>query len=126
MTKQTELQAVLPSDHTFRRLMQLVGPATQGELLARLVEDLQAVEQGLALALAQMDWQEIRGQSHVLVALAGAVGATPLQMLAEALNRAAHAQQAAALPDLGSTALPMIATLIGYVAGQQTPPDQIP
>lgn len=116
MAGQMQIQAVLPNDQTFRRLMQLAGPEAGPDLLARLSEDLQAVEQGLTAGLAQTDWQAIRAHSHVLVALAGAVGATPLQLLAEDLNRIAHLQQAAALPALAAAGLPLLNRLRQYVS----------
>ncbi|NUB44245.1 hypothetical protein GEU84_007615 [Fertoebacter nigrum] len=88
----------------FERLMQMVGPDMGPELLARLEDDLAAVAAGLRRAMqdrdqpdwgqpdwgGQPDWAELRGQTHVLIALAGTVGALRLQHLAEALNREAH------------------------------------
>ncbi len=125
MADHTPLKSVLPDDQTFRRLMQLAGPEVGAELLARLAEDLQAVEQGLALGVAQTDWQAIRAHSHVLVALAGAVGATPLQTLAEDFNRTAHLHQTDALPGLLAATRPLLARLIRHVTGQQANLDEV-
>lgn len=114
------LQAVLPDDQTFRRLMQLAGPVAGAELLDRLAEDLQAVHTGLTLATGPAaDWLAIRAHSHVLVALAGAVGATPLQTLAEDMNRIAHLQRGDALPGLVAATLPLLDRLIRFVTDQK-------
>lgn len=126
MTDPSALLSVLPSDQTFRRLLQLAGPQTGADLLARLVQDLLAVQEGLIFAVTPVDWDALRAHSHVLVALAGAVGATPLQTLAEDLNRAANVQQAAVIPALMDKALPRLATLIEYMSEQHARPDQMP
>jgi HPt (histidine-containing phosphotransfer) domain-containing protein len=82
--------AQLVDRERYLRLMELAGPEGAQELLDRLDEDLRQVERGLARGLAEPNVAEVRAQTHVLVALAGAVGATALQRLAEALNGAAH------------------------------------
>lgn len=116
------LSAVLPDDQTFRRLMQLAGPVAGAELLDRLAEDLQAVHTGLTIGAAPVDWLAVRAHSHVLVALAGAVGATPLQTLAEELNRIAHLQRGDALPGLFAATLPLLDRLIRFVTDQKAGP----
>ncbi|MES2667328.1 MAG: hypothetical protein V4712_14615 [Pseudomonadota bacterium] len=117
------LQAVLPDDQIFRRLMHLAGPVAGAELLDRLAEDLQAVQTGLThAAAAPADWLAIRAHSHVLVALAGAVGATPLQTLAEDMNRLAHLQRGDALPGLVAATLPLLDRLIRFVTDQKADP----
>lgn len=99
------------------RLLDLAGTDVAGELLDRLVEDLAAVETGLAAAAPARDITGLRAQTHVLISLAGAVGAERLQHLAEALNAAAHAADAAAIDRIWTEAAPLLDKLQAHVAG---------
>ena len=108
-------RAPLLRGEQFARLLELAGPEDTPELLARLTEDLASVEAGLSAGLGVAPdtgveapgfggglavvapvpspppaTQVIRSESHVLIALAGAVGAETLHSLARALNSAAH------------------------------------
>jgi HPt (histidine-containing phosphotransfer) domain-containing protein len=74
----------------FDHLMDLAGPETAHDLLDRLIEDLTAVRQALDAARHAPDWESLRMQSHILIGLAGAVGATHLQTQAQDLNRLAN------------------------------------
>lgn len=100
----------------FDRLMEVAGAEAAPELLRRLIEDLRHVERQLHLALADPDWSEIRAQTHVLIALAGAVGALRLQHRSEALNAAAHRRDGAALAEQAPPILALLDDLIHFVA----------
>ncbi len=71
-------------------LMQIAGPTDAAELLDRLVSDLGRVQQKLAETTEVTDRAIIRAESHVLISLAGAIGAQGLYQLAKTLNAAAH------------------------------------
>ncbi len=101
----------------FDRLMEVAGPDAAPELLRRLLEDLRHVERQAVRALAETDWPELRAQTHVLIALAGAVGAQRLQHRAEALNTIAHKRDAGALAEAAPGLLTLLDTLIHFVAG---------
>jgi CheY-like chemotaxis protein len=73
----------------FDALLAVAGPSGIRELLQRLHEDLGAVLATLDHAVAAGDIPEIRAQTHILIALSGAVGAERLHHLAEVLNIAA-------------------------------------
>lgn len=75
---------------TFDGLLKLAGPNAARELLAQLGSDLAMVEDALSDALTTQDTTVIRHQTHVLIALAGSVGAESLLQLAKALNQMAH------------------------------------
>ncbi len=75
------------------RLAQIAGPEAAAELFDRLEEDLTRAKVGLALGAADGDLAAIRNHSHVLIALAGTVGATGLHEDAVALNGLAHGNQ---------------------------------
>ena len=96
-------------------LLTLAGPEVAEELLDRMVEDLSGVETALAAAVPARDIVELRAQTHVLISLAGAVGAVRLQKCAEDLNAAAHAEDQAEIDRLGATAGPDLANLIAHV-----------
>ena len=73
-------------------LLQITGPDLGPELLARLTEDLLATQDTLTLGTDTADWKRLREGSHVLISLAGSVGALSLQAMAESLNALAHRQ----------------------------------
>lgn len=75
---------------SYAKLRRTMGPETMGELLDMVINDLGSVRGTLAQAEAQRDCPAIRAASHILVAVAGAIGATRLQTCAQTLNRAAH------------------------------------
>jgi CheY-like chemotaxis protein/HPt (histidine-containing phosphotransfer) domain-containing protein len=99
----------------FERLIEVAGPEAAPELLNRLVEDLRHVERQLHHALAAPDWGEIRAQTHVLIALAGAVGAVRLQHRAEAMNAHAHRRDAVATAEAAPGLLALLDDLILFV-----------
>lgn len=72
----------------FDRLLQEAGP-TASDLLDRLIEDLGAVRDGLEAGIASASIPDIRSQTHILIAISGAVGADRLCQRAETLNIAA-------------------------------------
>lgn len=73
----------------FAGLMAVAGPDGRAELLQRLHADLMSVRDALSVAIRAGDLAEIRAQTHILIAVAGAVGAERLSRLAEVLNIAA-------------------------------------
>jgi hypothetical protein len=68
-------------DDKFAALLDLAGPEMATELTERLDEDLTNV--GLALAKAHGDRAVLQAQSHILVSIAGTIGATKLFELAK-------------------------------------------
>ncbi|MFN3938392.1 MAG: response regulator, partial [Gemmobacter sp.] len=111
--------AVRMDPERFDRLLSVAGPTTARTLLLRLDEDLRHARRKLAAARTGPDWAEIRAQTHVLIALAGAVGALLLQNRAETLNAMAHAREngtSAALEEV----LELLDALIEFVAAQQS------
>ncbi|WP_224815505.1 ATP-binding protein [Hasllibacter sp. MH4015] len=70
-------------------LLEAAGPEDRAELLTRLVADLHSVRDALGIGVAATDAAQIRSQTHILIAISGAVGARRLCQLAESLNIAA-------------------------------------
>jgi CheY-like chemotaxis protein/HPt (histidine-containing phosphotransfer) domain-containing protein len=72
-------------------LCEAIGGEMMDELLEKVVGDLDAAGADLSRALEPLDTGSIRSASHILISVAGAIGATRLQNRARALNNAAHA-----------------------------------
>lgn len=68
-------------------LLAAAGPHYEAQLLDRLRADLAAAETGLAAAAEAADRSAMAAQTHVLLSLAGAVGALPTQEAARHLDR---------------------------------------
>lgn len=84
----------------FHRLLDLVGPTEAPAFLAQLAQDLSGCADAVARGTVNADWESLRDASHVLISLAGSVGAMSLHALAERLNAAASGGDARALADL--------------------------
>ena len=79
----------------FEALCQAIGPDTTGELLEKVIVDLDGARQTLIAALEPLDREPIRSASHILISVAGAFGAVQLQASAQALNALAHGEATA-------------------------------
>lgn len=104
----------------YQRLLEIAGEDGAQELLDRLLEDLQQVDRGLERALSEQNPAEIRTQTHVLIALAGAVGADTLQGQAEQLNAAAHRKTADGMLNLGRQTLRQLGHLIKFISEESS------
>lgn len=96
----------------FNQLLAIAGPEGRRELMNRLHADLRGVERGLVRGLSEDNPSEIRSHTHVLIALAGAVGASCLQHMAETLNAAAHRREEETITRLGREILTRLDGLI--------------
>lgn len=114
-----ELGATLIDHRQFENLLGIAGPDSARELLFRLETDLRKVERGLIVGLAETILPEIRAQTHVLIALAGAVGAGRLQHLAEQLNSAAHDGGSPPARTVGAAALQQLDLLIQFISQER-------
>lgn len=76
-------------DETLPHLLALAGPREAPELMRRLNADLHGVVAGLTAGVAALDRDAMRGHSHVLMAIAGTIGAAPVYHLAQQLNQCA-------------------------------------
>lgn len=103
---------------TFDGLIRLAGPGVAHDLLAQLGSDFAEVEQALSAALATQDIMAIRHQTHVLIALAGSIGAEGLLQLAKTLNQMAHLPPQRELTVIGHRLLSGSAQVRSFVAQQ--------
>jgi CheY-like chemotaxis protein/two-component sensor histidine kinase len=84
---------------TFDALAEAIGADTMAELIEKVVADLRSAQARLAEALPRLDSVAIRSASHILVSVAGAVGAVRLQASARALNTLAHGELSERIAD---------------------------
>lgn len=104
---------------TFDHLIDVAGPEAARELLDRLAADLRKCKAGLGAGLGGCDLAAVRAETHVLIALAGAVGARRLQALAQALNAAAHRRDPADFDRFGGEAMAQLDRLIRFVTDER-------
>lgn len=74
----------------YQGLVQAIGPGAMSELLGKVDADLRSAQDRLSHGLAAGDLAEVRSASHILISVAGAIGAVPVQEGAKRLNSAAH------------------------------------
>lgn len=76
-------------EEALSRLLALAGPCDAPELMRRLIADVQGVAVGMTAGLAAHDRHAMRKHSHVLLAIAGTIGAQQIYDLAKLLNQCA-------------------------------------
>ena len=69
-----------------RNLLRMAGPANAPTIITAFLDDLKSTEIGLDPAWNGPDYAALRLHAHVLIALAGTVGDTYLQAIAQNLN----------------------------------------
>lgn len=79
-------QALAVDAAQFDRLLAMVGPHVAADLIVQLRADILTAQDHLLAAVPAMDWALIRAQSHVVMGLAGTIGAWDLHRLARQLN----------------------------------------
>jgi CheY-like chemotaxis protein len=105
----------------FDALNAAIGRDMMVELLGKVVGDLSEARRSLAGVLASLDRATIRGVSHILISVAGAVGATRLQACARGLNIAAHGEDARGLPAQVRRCILEIDAALDFVNGRRAP-----
>lgn len=111
-------------ERCFLALFRLAGPLAGRELADRLDKDLTMISQAFAKVQHRPDRQVLRAQSHVLLAIAGTVGARRLNQLAERLNTIARTQDSADTAELLAEIQKLIGLLIRRV--HALPLDMVP
>lgn len=75
---------------TYRGLVGAVGPGQLNELLGKVDADIASAYDRMKTGIAESDPEAVRAATHIMMAVAGAIGASGLQMLSQRLNRVAH------------------------------------
>lgn len=76
---------------TFNTLWTSFDPEGRVELRARVTEDIRSAAQVVKSAVQSRNFEQLRAATHVLISVAGVIGAQKLQSLARRLNSAGHA-----------------------------------
>ncbi len=84
-------------DEIFERLCQSFDDATLEELFVKIRTDVKGAADRIAASMTSNDIMELRAATHILISVAGAIGAVQLQSLAQCLNSAGHASDIAAI-----------------------------
>lgn len=116
---------ILGDGSSLRDILVMAGPDTALRILHQMQIDLSTTAAQIAPAIAAADCAAIRAQTHVLISLAGTIGAMRLHGQAVDLNAAAHAEDAEAIATLGGPLLADLTALIALIAAR-LPPDQTP
>lgn len=109
--------APILSAATLSELMLAAGPKNAEEMLTRMKEDLKAVETDFQAALDTGNLDEIRFQSHIIVSLAGAVGALPTLSLARRMSELSRDGDMDAMRITGQVTLARLRELRGELDG---------
>lgn len=101
------------------QLLRAAGPEVGDALLDQLSVDLRSAEHALIAGLAESSIPLVKSSTHVLIALAGAVGARALQAMATRLNTSAHRSETSGFAKLGRETLGHLRRLITFVAEEK-------
>lgn len=99
----------------FKALEESIGPEAMADLLGKIDVDLGRAADEVRGGLAALDKPAIASATHVLISVAGAIGAADLQRLAQKLNGAANGRVQADLPALVADAIEQIGGLRAFV-----------
>lgn len=84
-----------------------------------MIADLSNSRRDLASAEQGLERGPIRSASHILISVAGAIGATRLQLCARALNNRAHSGENEGLADLLRQCMAEIDAAVAYASAQR-------
>jgi len=104
---------------TYDALMASIGTKAGDELLSRVESDIVAVRTDIAAESNAKNAEVMRSASHILISVAGAIGATTLQTLAKWLNSAAHSGDLDRMVAARDQTLPEIDAVLDFVRGKQ-------
>jgi CheY-like chemotaxis protein len=102
----------------FNALAEAIGPEAMRDLLGKIDGDLDKAGGDLAKGVAASDDSAISAATHVLISVAGAVGAAPLQKLAQRLNAAANGKSEEDRGALGSELAMQIMVLRAFLSAR--------
>lgn len=99
----------------YSALEEAIGAESMVDLLGKVDADLEAAQRDVAHSVSSRDMESLRGATHVLISVAGAIGAQRLQMLAQRLNVAAHGHGKDDVAALAAEAETEIVAVRGFV-----------
>jgi CheY-like chemotaxis protein len=106
------------SASVFEALADAIGEDAMADLLTKIDSDLAKAEQDVARGVADSDNAALSGATHVLISVAGAVGAQNLQKVAQRMNAVANGRSEEDLQTLGADLGAQIKVLRGFVSSR--------
>ncbi|MBL4873211.1 MAG: hypothetical protein JKY41_07400, partial [Rhodobacteraceae bacterium] len=88
--------------------------------LEKVVIDFDSIKKGLILAEAEENHVDWRSHSHILISVAGAIGAANLQHLAQHLNVAANACDKQTAQPLNLECIDAISKVVAFLNNEKT------
>ncbi|MBB5515052.1 CheY-like chemotaxis protein [Rubricella aquisinus] len=96
-------------------LVGAIGRTSMAILLSKVRDDILGVRAKLDVPASELSQTTIRAQTHILMSVSGAVGATGIQERASLLNKAAHGEDAADCALQTAEMMVEIAALLEFV-----------
>ncbi|MEL6996883.1 MAG: response regulator [Pseudomonadota bacterium] len=107
-------------DHEiFERLCASFDEETLKELFLRIHGDISGAAERIDASLREGETMELRAATHILISVAGAIGATRLQSLAQCLNSAGHASDIATIERDAPKLLVEAERVLDFVGGSK-------
>ena len=103
----------------FDSLANSIGPEMMEELMGKVVIDLKNVRDGIVSGLETRNLPSVQSASHILISVAGAIGASGTQHAAEKLNRAAHQSDEDKISQTAATCLTGIEEILKLVENRE-------
>ena len=100
----------------YNGLKKIIGKDSMLELLGKVQSDLSDVQSGLRDGVEARDTGPVRANTHILISVAGAIGAVGLQHIAERLNATAKSADWADILPQAKRCQAAIAAVLGFVA----------
>ncbi len=102
----------------YGKLEETIGADTMDELLSKVAIDLISVRDGITEGLKASEQSKIGASSHVLISVAGAIGAVSTQEMAQRLNKACHHGQWSEVAEGSAQCLTNIEELLRFAKGK--------
>jgi hypothetical protein len=102
-------------EERFAALLGMAGQETAVELTLRLDEDLTRAGQAMQEAATRADQAAFRAQTHILLSIAGTIGATQVFDLAQRLNALAQVPAANGSGSMWADSLAEISVALNHV-----------
>ncbi|MEM7669865.1 MAG: response regulator [Pseudomonadota bacterium] len=114
-SRQTADTGAMIEEEIYTALEDAIGRNQMLELLEKVRSDISDAQTTLERALNTMTFKGVRSSTHVLISVAGAIGATGLQKLAQDINLSANSRDEATIRDKGPDILAEITRVLVFV-----------
>jgi CheY-like chemotaxis protein len=104
----------------FEALAEAIGEEAMADLLQKIDGDLDKAHKDVARGVQERDTAALSGATHVLISVAGAVGAQNLQKVAQRLNAVANGRSEEDIDSLGADLTMQIKVLRAFVNSRVT------